>query len=143
MKLNLSQLEAAFLLAQKTLETQDLPDFMKDRWWRALEKAKAKLVEQPYFAWQSESLTIVSIPDKKKEKTFCRFYRVTGEICHRVDKLGYCQAFYDGFPCWHRGAFLLLGIYFGEAGEIRLDKSQVSLKVSTKVGNSANQKCQL
>lgn len=143
MRLNLTQLEAAFLLAQKTLEMQDLPEFMKDRWLRALKRAKTKLIEQPYFTWQSDSLTIVSVPDKKKEKTFCRFYRVTGEICHRVDKLGYCQAFYDGFPCWHRGAFLLLGIYFDEAGEIHFVKSQVSPKLSTEVNSSANQKCQL
>jgi hypothetical protein len=112
MKLDLTQLEAAFLLAQKTLENQDLPGFMKNRWLRALKKAKEKLIEHPFFAWQPNTLIIVSVPGKKQEKTFCRFYRASGETCQRVDKLGFCQAFFEGFPCWHRGAFLLLGIYF-------------------------------
>ena len=138
MKLNLIQLEAVFLLAQEALETEGLPDFMKDRWLRALEKAKEKLIEQPYFAWQPDILTIVSVPNKQKDKTFCRFYQANNDICHRVDKLGYCQAFYEGFPCWHRGAFLLLEIYFDDAGEIRFEKSQGSSKLSTKVGSSVN-----
>lgn len=138
MKLDLTQFEAAFLLTQKTLEIQDLPDFMKIRWLRALEKAKVKLTEQPFFAWQPDTLTIVSVPDKNKDNTFCRFYQITDEICHRVDKLGYCQAFYEGFPCWHRAAFLLLGIYFNYSGENRFEKSQVSSKLSTKVGSSVN-----
>lgn len=138
MKLDLTQLEAAFLLAQQTIENQDLPDFMKNRWLRALEKAQEKLIEQPYFAWQPDMLIIVSVPSKKQEKTFCRFYLVSGETCQRVDKLGYCQSFYEGFPCWHRGAFLLLGIYFGNSDEIGFEKSRISSKVSTKVDSSVN-----
>lgn len=123
MKLDLTQLETAFLLARKTLENQDLPDFMKVRWSRALEKAKVRLLEQPYFAWQSDKLTLLSIPNQKKDAIGCRFYQANDETCHRLDKLGYCQAFYEGFPCWHRAAFLLLGIYFGFAIEIRFEKS--------------------
>lgn len=124
MKLDLTQFEMAFLLARKTLENQDLPDFMKNRWSRALEKAKERLIEQPYFAWQPDKLTLLSIPNQKKAETCCRFYQANDEICRRVDKLGYCQAFYEGFPCWHRAAFLLLGIYFGYASETRFEKAQ-------------------
>lgn len=123
MKLDLTQFEMAFLLARKTLENQDLPDFMKNRWSRALEKAKERLIEQPYFAWQPDKLTLLSIPNQKKAETCCRFYQANDETCHRLDKLGYCQAFYEGFPCWHRAAFLLLGIYFGFAGEISFEKT--------------------
>jgi hypothetical protein len=124
MKLDLTKIEAAFSLAQKTLENQDLPDFMKHRWLNALKKAKERLIEQPYFAWQSDRLTIVSLPQKKKDVTGCHFYQANDETCHRVDKLGFCQAFYEGFPCWHRAAFLLLGIYFGDSREIRFEKAQ-------------------
>ena len=124
MKLNLTQLETAFLLARKTLENQDLPDFMKNRWLNALKKAKERLIEQPYFAWQPDNLTLLSIPNQKKAEICCRFYQANDQTCHRVDKLGYCQAFYEGFPCWHRAAFLLLGIYFGDTREIRFEKAQ-------------------
>lgn len=131
MKLDLTKLEAAFLIARKTLENQDLPRFMKNRWLNALIKAKERLTEQPYFAWQPDNLTLLSIPNRKKDVIGCRFYQANDETCRRVDKLGYCQAFYEGFPCWHRAAFLLLGIYFGEAVETRFEKAQeksVSLK---------------
>lgn len=131
MKLDLTKLETVFLLAQKTLKTQDLPDFMKNRWFRALEKAKVRLIEQPYFAFESDGLTIVSIPKKKNDKTGCRFYQVSGETCRRVDKLGFCQAFYEGFPCWHRAAFLLLGIYFGFSGEIRFEKKELAVSAKS------------
>lgn len=124
MKLDLTQLESAFLLARKTLENQDLPEFMINRWSRALEKAKERLLEQPFFAWQPDKLTLLSIPNQKKAETCCRFYQANDKTCHRLDKLGYCQAFYEGFPCWHRAAFLLLGIYFGFAIEIRFEKAQ-------------------
>ena len=136
MKLNLTKLEAAFLLAQNMLKTQDLPRFMKNRWLRALEKAKERLIEQPYFAWQSDGLTIVSIPQKMKDKTGCHFYQTNDQTCHRVDKLGFCQAFYEGFPCWHRAAFLLLGIYFESAGEISFEKTRENL-VSVKSVNQS------
>lgn len=131
MKLDLTKLEAAFLIARKTLENQDLPRFMKNRWLNALIKAKERLTEQPYFAWQPDNLTLLSIPNRKKDVIGCRFYQANDETCRRVDKLGYCQAFYEGFPCWHRAAFLLLGIYFGYRGETRFEKAQeksVSLK---------------
>ncbi len=136
MKLDLTQLETAYLLALDTLENQDLPDFMINRWSRALEKAKVRLLEQPYFAWQPDKLTLLSIPNQKKDAIGCRFYQANDETCRRLDKLGYCQAFYEGFPCWHRAAFLLLRIYFGDPREIRFEKAQENpfpSKVSTKV----------
>jgi hypothetical protein len=131
MKLDLTQIETAFLLARKILENQDLPDFMKNRWLRALEKARERLIEQPYFAWQPDNLTLLSIPNQKKDVIGCRFYQANDETCRRLDKVGFCQAFYEGFPCWHRAAFLLLGIYFGVAVEINFEKTgekSVSLK---------------
>ena len=126
MKINRTLLETAFLLTQKTLERQNLPDFMKERWRRALEKANQRILEKPYFAWQPNQLTIVSIPKENSKKIDCRFYQVTAETCSRLDKIGYCQAFYEGFPCWHRAAFLLLGIYFEKSAN-KSQKDSVSI----------------
>jgi len=44
MELNKNQIEAALLLAQTTLNSQDMPMYMKNRWFRALEKAKERLI---------------------------------------------------------------------------------------------------
>ncbi len=130
MKINPILLENAFLLVQQTLDKQDSPDFTKNRWRRALEKAHQRILEQPYFAWQPEQLTIVSIPKakskKKEDQHGCRFYQANSEKCCRLDKVGYCQAFFEGFPCWHRAAFLLLSIYFDKLGEIEANDSQKS-----------------
>ncbi len=124
MKIDRTRLDAAFLLAQKNLDQQSFPDFMKERWRRALEKAKQRILEQPYFAWQPEQLIIISIPKENSKEIGSRFYHVNDETCSRLDKIGYCQAFYEGFPCWHRAAFLLLSIYFEKLGEIRANNSQ-------------------
>lgn len=128
MKINPILLENAFLLVQQTLDKQDFPDFMKNRWRRALEKAQQRILEQPYFAWQPEQLTIVSIPKakskKKEDKPGCRFYQANLKKCCRLDTVGYCQAFFEGFPCWHRAAFLLLSFYFDKLGEIGTDNTQ-------------------
>lgn len=112
MKIDQNRLEAARLLVAKKLEVQALPDFIKTRWQRAFKKAAVRLTEQPYFAWQPEQLIIVSVPPEKNSEIGCRFYTATDEMCRRLDKLAYCQAFYEGFPCWHRAAFWLLSIYF-------------------------------
>lgn len=133
MKLNPTKLQSAFSLAQETLETQNLPAYMKNRWSRALEKAKEKLVEQPFFAWQTDCLTVVSIPKEKGDDVFSRFYQANEESCRRIDKLGYCPAFYEGFPCWHRSAFLLLRIYFGIS-----EKSGTKIKPTSLNENSVN-----
>jgi hypothetical protein len=136
MNINTAQLEAAFLLVIDGLEKQDLPAYMKKRWRRALEKAKERLIEQPYFAWQPERLLIASVPAEKTTEIGCRFYEANESACRRVDKSGLCEAFFEGFPCWHRAAFLLLKIYLGETGEIQSGnnrKSAVAAKVSTKV----------
>src|SRR5215204_5075017 len=98
MKIDQTRLDAALLLAQTTLEAQDLPSFMKTRWFNALEKAVKKLIEQPPFAWQPDKLTIVSSPKETRKEIFSRFYQSNDESCSRSDKLGYCQAFYEGFP---------------------------------------------
>ncbi len=124
MKIDRTRLDAAFILAQKTLDNQSFSDFMKNRWFRGLEKARQRILEQPYFAWQPEQLTIVSIPAGKSREIASRFYRATNETCSRLDKIGYCQAFFEGFPCWHRAAFLLLSIYFDKLGEIQVTNSQ-------------------
>lgn len=116
--IDIEHLEAAFALVIEGIKTQEMSAHLKNRWTRATEKAQKRLIEQPYFAWQPERLLIVSVPKEKtnpKEKTKeigCRFYEANESACRRVDKTGLCQAFYEGIPCWHRAAFLLLKIYW-------------------------------
>ena len=124
MKINPAQIEAAFSIVNDGLKKQDLPAYMKKRWARALEKAKERLIEQPYFAWQTEALLIVSLPKEKTGEINCRFYEANEQACRRIDKSGLCQAFFEGFPCWHRAAFLLLKIYFGEMSNIQPGKKR-------------------
>jgi hypothetical protein len=126
MNIDAAQLEIAFSLVNDGLKKQDLPAHMKRRWARATEKAKERLVEQPYFAWQPERLLIVSVPKEKMKKSGCRFYEANELACRRVDKSGLCEAFFEGFPCWHRAAFLLLKIYLGETSETQSGENQKS-----------------
>lgn len=114
MKIDTERLVSAATLAEATLVNQDIPKFLKKRWQNALEKAVKRLIEQPYFSWQPDRLIIVSVPPERTNEYGCRFYEATETECRRVDRDGLCQAFFEGFPCWHRGAFLLLGIYLGE-----------------------------
>lgn len=137
MKINPARLEAAFAVAAEVaLKNQDLPAYMKKRWRRAMEKAKERLIEQPYFAWQPERLIIVSVPKEKTSELGCRFYEASESECRRVDKSGLCQAFFEGFPCWHRAAFLLLGIYAGENCETQLEKNQSRIAAAQAVNQS-------
>ena len=122
MNINQNKLETSLETDQNALINQDLPSFMKKRWARALLKAKERLIKEPYFSWQPDRLLIVSVPQEKTEELGCRFYEANEEKCRRVDKSGFCQAFFEGFPCWHRAAFLLLKICFGEDGENEYDK---------------------
>ena len=124
MNINSKQLETALEVVQNGLINQDLPGFMKKRWSRALEKAKDRLIQQPYFSWQPDRLLIVSVPKEKSGELGCRFYEANESACRRVDKSGLCQAFFEGFPCWHRAAFLLLKIYIGEADRSESGKYQ-------------------
>ncbi len=124
MNINRNKLETSLETAQNALKNLDLPVFMKKRWSRALAKAKERLNEQPYFSWQPDRLLIASVPQKKTNEFGCRFYEANEEKCRRVDKTGFCQAFFEGFPCWHRAAFLLLKICFGEDGENESDKNR-------------------
>lgn len=114
MKIDPERLAAALAVAFAALKNQNISNFLKKRWQNALEKALQRLVEQPFFSWQPDRLIIVSVPPEKTNELGCRFYEATDGTCRRVDKDGLCQAFFEGFPCWHRGAFLLLGIYVGE-----------------------------
>lgn len=124
MIINLERLENAFETALIALDNENLPTYMKRRWRNALEKAKERLIEQPIFAWQPERLTIVSIPKEKKGEINCRFYWASATECRRIDKSGLCQAFFEGFPCWHRAAHLLFGIYFDESVEMQPNLNQ-------------------
>jgi len=124
MNINHAQLESAFSLVIDGLKKQNLPAHMKKRWARALEKAKERLVEQPYFVWQPERLLIVSVPSDATGEIGCRFYEANESACRRVDKTGLCQAFFEGVPCWHRAAFLLLKIYLGETGKTPAGENQ-------------------
>ncbi len=114
MNIDIEQLETAFARVIEGIKKQDMPAHLKKRWMRATEKARDSLIEQPYFAWQPELLLIVSIPKEKTKEIGCRFYEANESACRRVDKSGLCQAFYEGIPCWHRAAYLLLKIYLGE-----------------------------
>lgn len=137
MNLNQAQLESAFLIIINGLNKQHLSAHLKTRWTRAFEKAKDRLIEQPYFAWQPERLLIVSVPKESKSEIGCRFYEANESACRRVDRTGLCQAFYEGVPCWHRAAFLLLKIYIGEGAITQSGKNRIQppfpQKVSTKV----------
>lgn len=128
MRIDPEKLQEALLIIQDTLKNQGLPNFMKRRWSRALEKAGERLIEQPIFSWQPDRLVIVSVPNEqemeKRAEIGCRFYDARQEECRRIDKTGFCQAFYEGFPCWHRAALLLLGIYFGEEREMQPSENQ-------------------
>jgi hypothetical protein len=117
MNINIARLEAAFALVIEGIKKQDNRAHLKKRWTRATEKAKDRLIEHPYFDWHPERLLIVSVPIEKTKEIGCRFYEANESACRRVDKSGLCQAFFEGVPCWHRAAFLLLKIYFGAAGE--------------------------
>jgi len=134
MNINHAQLESAFSLVIDGLKKQNLPAHMKKRWARALEKAKERLVEQPYFVWQPERLLIVSVPNETPSEIGCRFYEANEQACRRVDKSGLCQAFFEGYPCWHRAAFLLLKIYFGDTDGIQPAENQKRV-VATKSVN--------
>ena len=109
---------------------------MKERWRRAMAKAAERIIEKPYFSWQPDRLIIVSVPTEKTKELGCRFYEASATECRRVDKHGLCQAFFEGFPCWHRGAFLLLGIYFGESDEMRYEKNRKNSKPAKSVNQS-------
>lgn len=129
MNINQAQLEAAFSLVIEGLKKQDLPAHLKKRWARASEKAKERLIEQPFFALQPERLLIVSVPSDATSEIGCRFYEANESACRRIDKSGLCEAFFEGFPCWHRAAFLLLKIYVGESSKTQCDeKCAVSAK---------------
>lgn len=138
MNIDIEQLEAAFVRVIEGIKTQDMPAHLKKRWTRATEKAKYRLIEHPCFAWQPERLLIVSVPKEETKEIGCRFYEANESACRRVDKTGLCQAFYEGIPCWHRAAFLLLKIYFGETDakdnqKQTEEKKTLRRKVSTKV----------
>lgn len=115
MNIDIERIETAFALVIEGIKKQDMSAHLKKRWARATEKARDRLIEQPYFAWQPERLLIVSVPKEKTKEIGCRFYEANESACRRADKTELCQAFYEGIPCWHRAAFLLLKIYISEA----------------------------
>lgn len=136
MNINHARLEAAFSLVSDGLKKQNLPAHLKKRWARALEKAKERLVEQPYFAWQPEALLIVSVPLEERSEIGCRFYEANEQACRRVDKSGLCQAFFEGYPCWHRAAFLLLKIYLAENDRIQSGENRKQVVAAKSVNFS-------
>lgn len=138
MNINSERLDTASEIALNAVKNQILPDYMKRRWLRALEKAKERLIERPLFAWQPSALILVSVPEKNSSEIGCRFYEASAQTCRRIDKSGLCQAFFEGYPCWHRAAHLLLEVYFNERAEAQSDKDQnqtAVAKVSTETVN--------
>ena len=136
MNIDIERLEAAFALVIEGIKKQNMTAHLKKRWTRALDKAKDRLIEQPYFAWQPERLLIVSVPQEKTTELGCRFYEANESACRRADKSGLCQAFYEGIPCWHRAAFLLLKIYVGESGASSNQKQTEKISAATTVNFS-------
>lgn len=133
MNIDIEHLEAAFAFVIEGIKTQDMTAHLKNRWTRATEKARDRLIEQPYFSWQPERLLIVSVPKENTKEIGCRFYEANESACRRVDKSGLCQAFYEGIPCWHRAAYLLLKIYFGETDAKDNQKQNVKNSPERKV----------
>ena len=133
MNIDIEQLEAAFARVIEGIRKQDMPAHLKKRWMRATEKAQRSLIEHPCFAWQPDRLLIVSVPKENTKEIGCRFYEANESACRRVDKSGLCQAFYEGIPCWHRAAFLLLKIYIGEIDTKGKQKQTEKFAVATTV----------
>lgn len=75
MNINHAHLEVAFSLSIDELKKQNLPAHLKKRWARAAAKAKERLVEQPFFAWQPQALLIVSVAVGRDERNRLPFLR--------------------------------------------------------------------
>ena len=137
MNIDNEQLETAFARVIEGIKKQDMTAHLKKRWTRATEKAQSSLIEHPCFGWQPDRLLIVSVPKEKTKEIGCRFYEANESACRRVDKSGLCQAFYEGIPCWHRAAYLLLKIYFGETDaegdQKQIEKDSPGRQLSTLV----------
>ncbi len=130
LNIDIEQLEAAFALIIEGIKKQDMSAHLKKRWTRAFDKALRSLIEQPYFAWQPERLLIVSVPKEKTKEMGCRFYEANESACRRMDQSGLCQAFYEGVPCWHRAAYLLLKIYFGAGSGEGSERQSRQIEIS-------------
>lgn len=66
------------------------------RWTKAIERAAAELLDNPYIERDGDHLLLVS-------STSGKVYSANG-ICQ-------CQAFQHGKPCWHRAAGRLIQRY--------------------------------
>ena len=97
MNINPRQLETALESVQNALKNQDLPGYMKKRWSRALEKAKDRLIEQPYFSWQPDRLLIVSVPKEKSDESGCRFYEANERRAAALISRGCVRHFLKAF----------------------------------------------
>ncbi len=97
MNINHAQLEAAFSLCARGIKEQDLPAHMKKRWVRALEKAKERLIEQPFFALHLERLLIVSVPSNATNESAAGFMRQTNPPAAALIKRGCVRHFLRAF----------------------------------------------
>lgn len=116
MNVNIDRLDAALVEAQVILSRQNLPPGLKTRWNNALDKAHRQLIENPHMCWISaDELLILSPPDARRGESRSKFYLASFNSCRREETANMpCPAFAEGFPCWHRAAVKLLGIYQGE-----------------------------
>ncbi len=97
MDINDAQLESAFSVVIDELKEQNLPGFMKKRWARALQKAKERLTEHPFFAWQPAALLLFPCGRKRKVKSDAAFTRQTNRRAAALINPGCVKRFSRAF----------------------------------------------
>lgn len=90
MNINPTILEA--VVAEAKAKAADQP-----RWLKAIDKAADELLLNPYVHFENGTLLVLS-------STSGTIYEVTSSIC-------FCQAFWAGKPCYHRGMHRLITRY--------------------------------
>ena len=115
------------LLNQLTLEkavAETLAGIPKDaganlrkRHRNAINKARLRLLENSYISFEDGKLLILS--DTRTERGEARIYETSSKECRLVEPGNtLCHAFWDGYPCWHKGAFAIVENYFKIADEV-------------------------
>lgn len=108
------------LLNQLTLEKAvaetlaNIPDDagakLRRRHRNAINKAHLRLLENPFISFDDGKLLILS--DSRTELGEAKFYETSAKDCRLIQPgNALCHAFWEGFPCWHRGAFAIVENY--------------------------------
>lgn len=89
---------------------------MRQRRRNALGKAYELLQRNPYIHYENGKLILLS--ESKTEAGEAKFYETSSQECRLIEPGNFlCQAFWEGFPCWHRAAFEIVESYFELTGE--------------------------